>query len=523
MSTFAALHVLLLAGEAFAATSLIMGIAWLAAARKTASARHVAWAGGFAGLLLFPMLAALMPSQFHISVAAPSALPLTETAVTATVAPAAPAGFSLDAGILAEVAVALWLIGILYIAGRAAMAAFVLHRLRVKSVVHRFGHLPIDGPACSLRISTIDSGRGPMTWGLLHPVILLPKESRAWSRERLVTVLRHELAHVARRDSFTQALALIGCALYWPNPLVWLGAQALRREAEMAADDAVLISGVRPSTYASELLQIARDCRNRSTVLLPVAMAAPSALEARVKSVLAPTQSRSGVTTMDVFRIACWSLVATAVIAFARPSLAQEPAPLQKPRAVTLADNAMPAAPAVSAASADDAVSPDQPVAPEEAQPPRHSHRHHHAIIVDDDGHVRVDADLTPEDRRQIHEAIQKAHAAVEAARPQIEKAIHDAHIAEKVEAAIKANQPQIDAAIAEARRASKPMIREALAEARVEIERERAKGDVELQRALDKAQAQLDRESEKLDRDTDRIDHAQDAAPGDQNDDRDN
>jgi beta-lactamase regulating signal transducer with metallopeptidase domain len=508
MSTFAALRILLLGGEAFAATTLIMAIAWLAATRKTASARHLAWAGGFAGLLVLPALAALMPALFQISVAAPVEMPLSDVVDVATVAPAAaPAGFSLDTATLVETGLALWLLGILYIAGRAALAAFVLHRLRVKSTVHRFGHLPIAGPACSLRVSTVDSGRGPMTWGLFRPVILLPKESASWSRERLVTVLRHELAHVARRDSLTQVLTLIGCALYWPNPLVWLGARALRREAEMAADDAVLVSGVRPSTYASELLQIARDCRNRSTVLLPVAMAAPSALEARVKSVLAPTQSRSGVTPMDVFRIASLSLIATTAIVFARPSLAQEPAPLHKPRPVILAQNAVQPAQATDAVPAEDAVPPVPRVPAEPPVPPHRGHHHHHAIIVDDNGTMRVDGDLTAEDKRQIHEAMQRAHEAVEAARPQIEKAIHDAHIAETVTAAIKAQQPQIEAAIAEARRASKPAIREALAHAREEIERERVKGDAEVQRELDKAQAQIDREAERLDRDGDHDD----------------
>ena len=100
-------------------------------------------------------------------------------------------------------------------------------------------------------------------------------------------MLLHELAHIRRRDSLANALSHAACALYWPNPLVWIAAARLRREAEIAADDAVINAGIRPSTYASELLALAQEFRARQTAFAGMAffMAQPSSLEARVESV----------------------------------------------------------------------------------------------------------------------------------------------------------------------------------------------------------------------------------------------
>jgi hypothetical protein len=173
----------------------------------------------------------------------------------------------------------------------------------------------------------------------------------------LQAVLLHELAHVRRRDSLSQTLSLIVCAFYWPNPLIWIGARAMRRDAEIAADDAVIVSGMKPSAYAGELLQLASEFRGHGIAVSGVSMAGQSSLEARVKSVLAPDQSRTGVRSMDILKVACLGLVATAALAFVRPDIvaAQDvtvsPSPVAAPLPPPALDapdapDAMPAPPA---------------------------------------------------------------------------------------------------------------------------------------------------------------------------------
>ena len=82
-----------------------------------------------------------------------------------------------------------------------------------------------------------------MTWGSLRPRILLPSSAREWARERpalLDAVLLHEVAHVARMDAFSRAIAQMSVAVFWFNPLFWFAARQARLERERACDDVVL-------------------------------------------------------------------------------------------------------------------------------------------------------------------------------------------------------------------------------------------------------------------------------------------
>ena len=97
----------------------------------------------------------------------------------------------------------------------------------------------------------------PMTWGTFAPRILLPAEAAGWTDERRRIVLLHELAHVARADSFARSAAAIICALYWLHPAIWYAARRMRLEQEHACDDLVLSLGAKASVYARNLLDVA--------------------------------------------------------------------------------------------------------------------------------------------------------------------------------------------------------------------------------------------------------------------------
>jgi TonB family protein len=134
----------------------------------------------------------------------------------------------------------------------------------------------------------------PLTWGIFRPVIVLPSSAAQWPEDRRCMVLSHELAHISRHDWFLQICAELTRAIYWFHPLVWLAAAQLRQESERASDDAVLRSGIAPSSYASQLLDLARTLENSgrawSTAL---AIARPSNLERRFAAMLNPSLNRS--------------------------------------------------------------------------------------------------------------------------------------------------------------------------------------------------------------------------------------
>jgi beta-lactamase regulating signal transducer with metallopeptidase domain len=123
----------------------------------------------------------------------------------------------------------------------------------------------------------------PVTWGLFHPVILLPKTALRWPNDRLQAVLRHELAHIGARDATMRLTARVVCALFWFHPGVWWLARRFEADAEAASDDRVLASGIRASDYAEWLAASApgHDWQLQAAM----ALARPGNLRARLASV----------------------------------------------------------------------------------------------------------------------------------------------------------------------------------------------------------------------------------------------
>jgi TonB family protein len=106
----------------------------------------------------------------------------------------------------------------------------------------------------------------PLVAGLLRPVILMPRSAASWPLSHRAAALRHERAHVERKDLWTSLMAHLACAVYWFHPLVWTLARRLRHEQETACDDAVLCSGFEPASYAEALIATARQITSTSLI-----------------------------------------------------------------------------------------------------------------------------------------------------------------------------------------------------------------------------------------------------------------
>lgn len=135
----------------------------------------------------------------------------------------------------------------------------------------------------------------PLTWGVFHPVILLPADALQWSTNLINSTLLHELAHIRRRDWFLQQVARCICACYWLNPLCWLIFRKLCRDAETACDDVVINTGIKQSYYADDLLNVAKQVHSQSYRLATIGMAEPSGtteLKRRVHAILNPNRLR---------------------------------------------------------------------------------------------------------------------------------------------------------------------------------------------------------------------------------------
>jgi beta-lactamase regulating signal transducer with metallopeptidase domain len=146
------------------------------------------------------------------------------------------------------------------------------------------------------------------TIGTRRPVVLVPAAASAWPADRVALVLAHEAAHVRRGDWPIQLIAELVRALHWFNPLAWIACVRLRREAEMACDDAVLAGGAKPDEYADALLAAAYELRGARAVVPAMAVVHPSGFERRVARMLSSTINRRPVSRRTIVAVAILGL-----------------------------------------------------------------------------------------------------------------------------------------------------------------------------------------------------------------------
>jgi beta-lactamase regulating signal transducer with metallopeptidase domain len=137
----------------------------------------------------------------------------------------------------------------------------------------------------------------PITFRIATSYVLLPAEARSWSIARRRAVLIHEAAHIARGDWLSQAVGRLACALFWFHPLVWRAFARLRDEAEGAADDTVLRSGMPACEYATHLLALAPRASNARPGLVAVGIVSTNDLERRFVALFDHQRSRTIVTS----------------------------------------------------------------------------------------------------------------------------------------------------------------------------------------------------------------------------------
>ncbi len=102
------------------------------------------------------------------------------------------------------------------------------------------------------RIST------PLTYGVVHPVILLPKTIDGIDRNSLNYILSHEYIHIRRFDAAIKLIVAFTVCVHWFNPLVWVMYVLVNRDIELSCDEAVirLFDENARSAYAMAIIQM---------------------------------------------------------------------------------------------------------------------------------------------------------------------------------------------------------------------------------------------------------------------------
>jgi cell division protein FtsI (penicillin-binding protein 3) len=315
---------IMMSGAVRAAAVLAIGLlVYVAMARASAAARRAVLVAALGAAMVVPVAAAVAPAW---RVETPAALgvfgqesPMEGAAVGDSPAAAGAAAQQGPTAVptaqrggldWASVLLAVWLLGATALLARAAVSQVRARRLA------RTGDCLELGGGVAVRIC--DGVDSPAVTGLLSPTVLLPRSAAGWSAARTQIVLTHELAHVARRDGLAQLVADAACAVHWFNPLAWLAASRLRIERELAADDAVLSSGVRASSYAEELLAVAGAATAGA-----LAMAERTTLGTRVVAILAARRARGPLAARGTAVLVAGSLAVGAAVACAAPHAPQ--------------------------------------------------------------------------------------------------------------------------------------------------------------------------------------------------------
>ncbi len=167
-----------------------------------------------------------------------------------------------------------------------------------------------------VRLLLTDRRAIPMTWGILWPVLLLPREAQNWPADRLRIVLLHELTHVARRDYLWQLSGALARAMYWFNPLAWWGFRRLKIELEQACDDRVLAAGTQAETYALELLHVTSQFPSPGFApAAALAIGRSARIQKRIEFILDPSRNRTPLSRRITCAAALAGVLLTAAIA----------------------------------------------------------------------------------------------------------------------------------------------------------------------------------------------------------------
>jgi bla regulator protein blaR1 len=259
----------------------------------------------------------------------------------------------------------------------------------------------------------------PMAVGFRSPAVIVPEALLSeFSQNELDHVLLHEMAHIARRDDWSNLVCRLAWAFLAMHPAAAWALRQIEREREIACDDWVVAATGEARPYAASLARLFEVCFTRRRALLATGMAErASQLGDRIEMLL--RRQREFTPSVSVGRVAACAAALLLFVAAAsqtprwialaqdhvvEPAAAPEPPALPEPPAVSqpTAPEAVPepaAAPAPLAAPAPPAAPVSQaPPAPAAAPAPQAAPRNGSflaALVAAGYGNLSVDDIIT--------------------------------------------------------------------------------------------------------------------------------
>ena len=217
------------------------------------------------------------------------------------------------------------------------------------------------------RLLLSDDISSPVAVGFFHPAVLIPRSAvERLSQNDLDHILLHELAHLARRDDWTNLLARIASGVLALHPVAAWVLRRIDEEREIACDDWVVSMTGAAKPYAVSLSRYVEFRMAQSREALATGIGGRhSHLVHRIERLLRTTTVFDCSTSVSRVALTCTALIflvaastqAPAWIAFAQDEIAPPP-----PRPVAIVPPEPPEAPQA----------PEATHAPEAHIPPEH-------------------------------------------------------------------------------------------------------------------------------------------------------
>lgn len=91
-----------------------------------------------------------------------------------------------------------------------------------------------------LQIRQSERISAPLTYGILRPIILMPKGTDWENMQQLQYILLHEYVHICRFDMVVKLITVLTLCIHWFNPMVWMLYFLLNRDIELSCDENVV-------------------------------------------------------------------------------------------------------------------------------------------------------------------------------------------------------------------------------------------------------------------------------------------
>ena len=156
----------------------------------------------------------------------------------------------------------------------------------------------------SLSIRQIETIAAPLSYGVIRPVILMPKNTEWKNIYQLRYVLEHEYVHIRRLVMLTKLIMIAAVCIHWFNPLVWVMYILFNRDLELSCDETVVrrFGMDIKSVYATALISM----EEKKSGLTPLCNSfSKNAIEERIRAIMKIKKTSKFAVIISVVLVIC--------------------------------------------------------------------------------------------------------------------------------------------------------------------------------------------------------------------------